>query len=110
LYTATESARFAACWPTTYSSRNPKISRGFGRSKSVTTPEDDSAMRSSMISLQSSTHSSQMYTPGPAINCWTCFWLLPQKEHLNRSALSPIRAMRLLLVASGVSPPAVLRA
>src|ERR1700712_2882366 len=47
-----------------------------------------------MISLQSSTHSSQMYTPGPAISCCTCFWDLPQKEHLSRSALSPMRAMR----------------
>ena len=63
-----------------------------------------------MISLHSSTHSSQMYTPGPAISCCTCFWLFPQNEHLNRSALSPIRAIGLLLVAAGLPLPTVLRA
>src|SRR6186997_322144 len=47
-----------------------------------------------MISLQRSMHSSQMYTPGPAMSFLTCFWLLPQKEHLSRSPPSPIRATR----------------
>src|SRR5258706_15048177 len=42
-----------------------------------------------MISLQRSMHSSQMYTPGPAINFLTCFWLFPQKEHFSRSPPSP---------------------
>src|SRR5699024_8368278 len=51
-----------------------------------------------MISLQSSMHSSQMYTPPPAISFLTCFWLLPQKEHLSRSALSCIRAMKIFLL------------
>src|SRR5438067_714908 len=46
-----------------------------------------------MISLQRSMHSSQMYTPGPAMSFFTCFWLFPQKEHLSRSPPSPIRAM-----------------
>src|SRR5690606_35960054 len=46
-----------------------------------------------MISLQRSMHSSQMYTPGPAISFLTCFWLLPQNEHLSRSAPSPTRAI-----------------
>src|SRR4051794_15047636 len=46
-----------------------------------------------MISLQRSMHSSQMYTPGPAISFLTCFWLFPQKEHLSRSPPSPMRAM-----------------
>ena len=36
-----------------------------------------------MISLQRSMHSSQMYTPGPAISFLTCRWDLPQK--LQRS-------------------------
>src|SRR5688572_5944500 len=27
------------------------------------------------------------------MSCWTCFWLFPQKEHLSRSALSPMRAI-----------------
>src|ERR1041384_4735009 len=47
---------------------------------------------SSMISLQRSMHSSQMYTPGPAISFFTCFWLFPQKEHFSRSD-SPNLAM-----------------
>src|SRR6195952_5854123 len=89
----------------TYSSRKAKISFGFGRSKSLGPSSAASARRSSMISLHSSTHSSQMYTPGPAISCCTCFWLFPQKEHLSRSALSPIRAMLGLLL---VSAPGVL--
>src|SRR6476469_4398185 len=42
-----------------------------------------------MISLQRSMHSSQMYTPGPAISFLTCFWLFPQNEHLSRSPPSP---------------------
>src|SRR6476659_6421744 len=45
-----------------------------------------------MISLHRSMHSSQMYTPGPAMSFLTCFWLFPQKEHLSRSPPSPIRA------------------
>src|SRR6478736_9000178 len=46
-----------------------------------------------MISLHRSMHSSQMYTPGPAMSLRTCFWLFPQKEHFSRSPPSPIRAM-----------------
>src|SRR5439155_14014789 len=38
-----------------------------------------------MISLQRSMHSSQMYTPGPAMSFLTCFCDLPQKEHFRRS-------------------------
>src|SRR4051812_9119053 len=45
-----------------------------------------------MISLHRSMHSSQMYTPGPAMSFFTCFWLFPQKEHLSRSPPSPMRA------------------
>src|ERR1700751_3139708 len=44
---------------------------------------------SSMISLQRSMHSSQMYTPGPAMSFFTCFWLFPQNEHFSRSPPSP---------------------
>ena len=40
-----------------------------------------------MMSLQSSTHSSQMNTDGPAISLRTSCWLLPQKEQY--SSLSP---------------------
>src|SRR6056297_701050 len=42
-----------------------------------------------MISLQRSMHSSQMYTPGPAMSFFTCFCDLPQKEHFNSSPVSP---------------------
>src|SRR5665213_4069898 len=42
-----------------------------------------------MMSLHRSMHSSQMYTPGPAISFLTCFWVLPQKLHLTRSPPSP---------------------
>src|SRR5579875_554465 len=40
---------------------------------------------SSMISLQRSMHSSQMYTPGPAISFLTWRWDLPQKLHRSCS-------------------------
>lgn len=46
-----------------------------------------------MISLHRSMHSSQMYTPGPAMSFLTCFWLFPQNEHFNRSPPSPMRAI-----------------
>src|SRR6266496_2496379 len=45
-----------------------------------------------MISLHRSMHSSQMYTPGPAMSFLTCFCDLPQKEHFSRSPPSPMRA------------------
>src|SRR3954447_18351203 len=49
---------------------------------------------SSMISLQRSMHSSQMYTPGPAISFFTCRWLFPQK--LQRSCSFPSLALATL--------------
>src|SRR3954462_4898304 len=48
---------------------------------------------SSMISLQRSMHSSQMYTPGPAISFLTCRCDLPQKEQRSCSLESVGRAM-----------------
>src|SRR5580692_2405421 len=48
---------------------------------------------SSMISLQRSMHSSQMYTPGPAISFLTCRWDLPQKLQRSCSLESVGRAM-----------------
>src|SRR5215212_6301108 len=56
-----------------------------------------------MISLQRSMHSSQMYTPGPAMSFLTCFWLFPQNEHLSRSPLSPIRATWLTSSSKGTA-------
>src|SRR5579859_6725254 len=49
-----------------------------------------------MISLHRSMHSSQMYTPGPAMSFFTCFCDFPQNEHLSRSPPSPIRATYVL--------------
>src|SRR3989440_2676257 len=57
-----------------------------------------------MISLQRSMHSSQMYTPGPAMSFLTCFWLFPQKEHFSRSPPSPIRATRTSPCSRGPAP------
>ena len=44
-----------------------------------------STFSSSIISTHNSIHSSQMYTPGPAINLITCFWDFPQKLHFKGS-------------------------
>src|SRR5947199_6252377 len=46
-----------------------------------------------MISLHRSMHSSQMYTPGPAISFLTCRCDLPQKLHRSCSLESVGRAM-----------------
>src|SRR3954451_11383799 len=48
---------------------------------------------SSMISLQRSMHSSQMYTPGPAMSFLTWRWDLPQKEQRSCSFESVGRAI-----------------
>src|SRR5690349_21803833 len=58
-----------------------------------------------MISLHRSMHSSQMYTPGPAMSFLTCFWDFPQKEHFSRSPPSPIRATYVLLELIGRLAP-----
>src|ERR1700723_3990427 len=44
---------------------------------------------SRMISMQSSTHSSQINTVGPAISFLTSCWLLPQKEQYSFFLESP---------------------
>src|SRR5271165_3744656 len=88
----------------TYPSRNSRISAGLGSSSSLTSSA--SASSSSMISLQRSMHSSQMYTPGPAMSFLTCFWLFPQNEHFSRSPPSPMRATQFLLY---MGPPAAAR-
>src|SRR6478735_904736 len=76
----------------TYCSRNSKISLGLGSSGRPSSVA--SASSSSMISLQRSMHSSQMYTPGPAMSFLTCFCDLPQNEHFSSSPLSPNFATR----------------
>src|SRR3954452_19407482 len=87
----------------TYCSRKSWISLGLGSSSNLRS--EDSESSSSMISLQRSMHSSQMYTPGPAMSFLTCFWLFPQNEHLSRSPLSPIRATWLTSTSNGTAVP-----
>src|SRR5919205_3154829 len=86
----------------TYCSRKSWISLGLGSSSNFRSEVSESS--SSMISLQRSMHSSQMYTPGPAMSFLTCFWLFPQKEHLSRSPPSPMRAMSAYLTSHPACP------
>src|SRR5579884_1388655 len=60
---------------------------------------------SSMISLQRSMHSSQMYTPGPAISFLTCRCDLPQKLQRSCSLESVGRAIRFLSLGRRLPPP-----
>src|SRR5688500_16386135 len=64
----------------TYWSRIWRISRGVGRSDLAPLPPLSEAVSSRMMSLQSSMHSSQMNTDGPAMSLRTSCWLLPQNE------------------------------
>src|SRR6195952_5525647 len=71
----------------TYSSRNFLISCGVGSDERV--PRFSKRLSSAMMSLQTSTHSSQMKTVGPAISLRTSFWSLLQNEHLRTSDSPP---------------------
>src|SRR5690606_31833006 len=71
----------------TYWSRIFLISSGVG-SLSPPFPLASSWISSRMMSLQRSTHSSQIKTEGPAISLRTSCWLLPQKEQYNSLPLS----------------------
>src|ERR1700704_5605778 len=62
---------------------------------------------SSMISLQRSMHSSQMYTPGPAISFLTCRWDLPQKLQSSCSLESVGLAISLSLPVFARAPRAI---
>src|SRR5438094_10599842 len=70
----------------TYSSRNFLISWGTGSDERAP-PRVSNRLSSAMMSLQTSTHSSQMKTVGPAISFRTSFWLLLQKEHRRTSSV-----------------------
>src|ERR1700730_16239444 len=72
----------------TYSSRNFLISCGVGSEERAPAPRFSNRLSSAMMSLQTSTHSSQMKTVGPAISLRTSFWSLLQKEH-RRTSVSP---------------------
>src|ERR1700754_4496197 len=52
---------------------------------------------SRMISMHSSTHSSQMNTVGPAINLRTSCWLLPQNEQYSVFLESLVPTLLILL-------------
>src|SRR5258708_27863642 len=84
----------------TYSSRNFLISCGVGSEERV--PRFSNLLSSAMMSLQTSTHSSQMNTVGPAISLRTSFWSLLQKEQ-RRTSVSPL----FFIVAGGccATPP-----
>src|SRR5207253_11172240 len=71
----------------TYSSRNFLISWGVGSDDLV--PRFSKRLSSAMMSLQTSTHSSQMKTVGPAISLRTSFWSLLQNEHRRTSDSPP---------------------
>src|SRR6185295_14856589 len=71
-------------WPITYSSRNFLISCGTG-SDVRAPPRASNLLSSAMMSLQTSTHSSQMKTVGPAISLRTSFWSLLQNEQRRTS-------------------------
>src|SRR3954447_18260872 len=64
----------------TYWSSANLICRGLGSFATAGLVFGCSSISSSMISWQRLMHSSQMYTPWPAISLRTCSWLLPQNE------------------------------
>src|SRR5215468_8981317 len=60
---------------------------------------------SRMMSMQSSTHSSQMNTVGPAMSLRTSCWLFPQKEQYSVLLVSPLAALVIVvLTLSGAAP------
>src|SRR5207245_10098732 len=85
----------------TYSSRNFLISWGVGSDDRV--PRFSNRLSSAMMSLQTSTHSSQMKTVGPAMSFRTSFWSLLQNEH-RRISLSPFFFIRAGPEGSSLSP------
>src|SRR5512132_3870235 len=95
----------------TYSSRNFLISWGTGSEERV--PPRASARRSSaMMSLQTSTHSSQMKTVGPAMSLRTSFWSLLQNEQRRTSPSVPVFLVDTLLLPAAdhvVHDPVLLR-
>src|SRR5688500_16503869 len=72
----------------TYSSRNFLMSCGTGSDDDRAPPRASNLLSSAMMSLQTSTHSSQMKTVGPAMSLRTSFWSLLQNEQ-RRISPSP---------------------
>src|SRR5438046_5551753 len=75
----------------TYSSRNFLISCGVGSDDRV--PRFSNRLSSAMMSLQTSTHSSQMNTVGPAISLRTSFWSLLQNEQRSEEHTSELQSL-----------------
>src|SRR4029453_11522902 len=78
----------------TYWSRICRISCGVGSLLLSAREDSAEAPSSRMMSLQSSMHSSQMNTDGPAMSFLTSCWLFPQNEqysNLSPDGLSAIR-------------------
>jgi hypothetical protein len=63
-----------------------------------------------MMSLHSSTHSSQMYTVGPAMSLRTSCWLLPQNEQWRVSFESLLVTLLILAFLNSVPPGGALMA
>src|SRR5690606_18855563 len=81
------------------------ISCGVGTPSRDFTIED--LFSSRMMSMHSSTHSSQMKTVGPAISLRTSCWLLPQKEQYSVFLESP-PLLLILLISHVLSVPPTL--
>src|SRR3954466_4159010 len=88
----------------TYWSRIWRVSRGVGRSDLAPLPPLSVAVSSRMMSLQSSMHSSQMNTEGPAMSFRTSCWLLPQKEQYRSLSPGVFSAIQRPPVNGGRSP------
>src|SRR5688572_5257664 len=82
----------------TYWSSTSMISRGFGRCERALAAFSSSSSR--MMSLHSSTHSSQMNTDGPAISLRTSCWLFPQNEQYSTWPPSPPLPCRSSLIVA----------
>src|SRR3989338_1155190 len=93
----------ASVWPITYSPRMSQISFGVGRSDLTVLPDLSALVSSRMMSLHSSTHSSQMNTEGPAISFLTSCWLLPQKEQYRSFSPPDFSVIFCVLKALGKS-------
>src|SRR5215203_5853500 len=92
----------------TYSSRNFLISCGTGSAERVPSGRWK-RLSSAMMSLQTSTHSSQMKTVGPAMSLRTSFWSLLQNEQRRISPSPVFLTMWVDPEAASYLPPAANR-
>src|SRR6187397_1824548 len=76
----------------TYESSASLIWCGLGSLDAACLGRGVSGISSSIISWHRLMHSSQMYTPWPAMSLRTCSWLLPQKEQ-RYGTLGPLLSL-----------------